>query len=195
MPDVNAIESYSHAPVEQWQPVLPEGRIDRLYLHWSAHDYFKVFPAYHVCVATDSGGGIVAVQTHDLKENMRDVSKDPEAPYAAHTRGRNSFAAGLSIMGMEGARPEDFGPYPLTEGLIHGLCVAAARLAAFYGVPCDRDHVMTHAEAGVAEGYFGNGEGERWDIARLRPAPGPLVPADAAAAGDELRRRIATCLK
>lgn len=194
MSDENAIATYEHARLAAWQPAFPDGRIDRIYIHWSARPYDRVWPAYHYCVALDAGE-IVVVTTHDLRENMRDVSADPGLPYAAHTRGRNSFAAGISVMGMQDATPADFGPYPLTEPLIDALCLVAARLAGRYGVPADPDHMLTHAEAAVADGYFGNGEGERWDIARLRPDPRPLVPADAAEAGDELRRRAVTHLR
>lgn len=190
MSDVNSIDSYEHSPATGWQPAFPPGRIERIYIHWSAHPYDKVFPAYHFCVA-QRAGEIVVVHTHDLRENMRDVGADPQKPYAQHTRGRNGFAAGISIMGMQDATPDDFGPFPLTEPLIDALCLVGARLAAFYGVPVDPDHVLTHAEAAVADGYFGNGENQRWDIARLRPDPRPLEAADAAQAGDELRRRIA----
>ncbi|MBC5815111.1 MAG: hypothetical protein GIW97_01075 [Candidatus Eremiobacteraeota bacterium] len=131
------------------------------------------------------------MQTNRIEANMRDVRSNPEEPYAAHTRGRNSYAIGLSIMAMEGATPHDFGPYPLTEPLIDGLALVAARLAEFYHVPIDPRHILTHAEAAVSEGYFGTGPEERWDIARLSTAPGELRPAEAAATGDVLRVRVA----
>ena len=64
---------------------------------------------------------------------------------------------------MEGSKPDDFGNYPLTEELIDGLCVVGARLTAFYNVPIDAEHIMSHAEAAVREGYFGTGDDQRWD--------------------------------
>lgn len=182
--------NYPSWKVEQWQPDLPEGRIDNIYIHWSAHDYRSVFPAYHFCVALDAQDEVVVVQTHDVRENMRNVYDAPEEPYAAHTRKRNSFALGISVMGMQDSKPADFGPYPLTEPLIDALCLATAKLAAFYNVPVDADHIMTHAEAAVRDGYFGTKPEERWDIARLQPDARPLVEEDAAVAGDELRARI-----
>jgi hypothetical protein len=185
----NAIQSYPHWNIEDWRPDLPSGRIDRIYTHWSAHDYGSVFPAYHFCVAVADDGRIVVVNTHDVRENMRDVSLAPEEPYAAHTRGRNSFALGISIMAMQDASPPDFGAFPLTEPLIDGLCSVAARLAEVYGVPIDAEHVMSHAEAAVHDGYFGTAPQERWDIARLIPDPRPLVPHDAIETGDVLRSR------
>ncbi|GAC1388298.1 MAG: hypothetical protein NVSMB31_02070 [Vulcanimicrobiaceae bacterium] len=178
------------AKINDWKPAFPAGRIEKIYLHWSAGDYRDVFEAYHYCVALDAAGKIVVANTHDLRENMRDVSIDPGAPYAAHTRGRNSFAAGISVMGMKDAQPHDFGAYPLTESLVDALCTVAARLAAFYEIPIQPHTVLTHAEAAVVDGYFGNGDEERWDIARLVPSMEPLVPQNAAQTGDELRSRI-----
>ncbi len=186
----NRIETYPHWDLATWRPDLPTGRIERIYTHWSAHDYGSVFPAYHFCVATADDGRLVVVNTHDVCENMRNVYEGPEQPYAAHTRGRNSFALGISIMAMHGATPDDFGPYPLTEALIDGLCLVGARLAAYYDVPIDAEHVMSHAEAAVIDGYFGSAEEERWDIARLRAETRSLVPQDAIDVGEELRTRM-----
>ncbi len=183
------IDAYPHWPLEIWRPDVPGG-IERIYTHWSAYDYEKVFPAYHFCVAIKPGAGIVVVNTHDVRENMRDIYESPERPYAAHTRNRNSHALGISIMAMQGATPQDFGAYPLTEALIDALCLVGGRLAAFYGVPIDADHIMSHAEAALHDGYFGTAEDERWDIARLRPSAQPLEPREAIVVGDDLRARM-----
>ncbi len=182
------IEDFPHWPLDAWRPDVP-GRIDRIYTHWSAHDYASVFPAYHFCIAT-TPSGIVVVNTHDVRENMRAVYDGPELPYAQHTRGRNSYTLGISIMAMEGAMPDNFGAYPLTEGLVDGLCVVGARLADFYSVPIDADHIMSHAEAAVREGYFGTAPEQRWDIARLVASGKPLVEQDAIDVGEELRARM-----
>lgn len=186
----NSIDSYPHWKLSEWTPDLPKGRIERIYTHWSAHDYRSVYPAYHFCVATDDANEIVVVNTHDVRENMRNVYDAPDEPYAAHTRGRNSFALGISMMAMEGSTPADFGKYPLTEFLIDGLCLVGAKLAKFYGVPIDADHIMSHAEAARHDGYFGTKPEERWDIARLRADARRLVPQDVVDVGDELRMRM-----
>jgi hypothetical protein len=187
----NRIASYAHCRLDRWTAEdLPDGRIDRIYTHWSAHDYGSVFPAYHFCVAIDEGGEIVVVNTHDVRENMRDVSLAPEEPYAAHTRRRNGFALGISIMAMSNATPDDFGPYPLTGELIAGLCLVGGGLARRYGVPIDAEHVMSHAEAALRDGYFGTEPQERWDIARLEANPRPLHPSEALEAGEVLRARM-----
>ncbi|HTU71842.1 MAG TPA: hypothetical protein VMF11_16180 [Candidatus Baltobacteraceae bacterium] len=188
----NRIESYPHAPLATWRPDVP-GPIDHIYTHWSAHDYESVFPAYHFCIAK-TARGILVVNTHDVRENMRAVYEGPELPYAQHTRKRNSYALGIAIMGMEGATPSDFGKYPLTEELIDGLCLVGARLAAFYGVPIDDEHVMSHAEAALRDGYFGTAPDQRWDIARLVPSDAPLVEREAIDVGEELRERMRRAL-
>jgi len=185
----NKIASYPHWPLHAWKPDIL-GRIEHIYTHWSAHDYESVYPAYHFCIAMRANGEIVVVNTHDVRENMRNVYEEPERPYAQHTRNRNSFALGISIMGMEGATPSDFGKYPLTEELVNALCVVGGKLAEFYKVPIDADHIMSHAEAGVREGYFGAAPEQRWDIARLVPSPAPLVEQEAIDVGNELRARM-----
>jgi hypothetical protein len=185
----NRIDSYPHWPLGDWRPQTP-GRIERIYVHWSAHDYASVYPAYHFCVAKNADGSIVVANTHDVRENMRDVYVGPELPYAQHTRKRNSFALGISVMAMENATPQDFGRYPLTPELIDALCLVGGRLAAFYRVPVDAEHIMTHAEAALLDGYFGTAENQRWDIARLAPSAQPLREQEAVDIGGELRLRM-----
>jgi N-acetylmuramoyl-L-alanine amidase len=180
-------DAFPHWKLEEWRPAFPTGRLDRIYLHWSGGDYATVYPAYHYCVASD-GSSIYVAQTHDLRDNMRDVYAD-DAPYATHTARRNSFAAGLSVMGMQNARSSDFGAYPLRDDMIDVLCAVAARIATAYAIPLAK--ILTHAEAAVEDGYFGEGDDQRWDIARFAPSLEPLLAADATAAGIVLRARIA----
>ncbi len=189
-PPENDLDAYPHSSLDGWEPALPAGRVDRIYTHWSAHDYCSVFPAYHFCIALADTERIIVVNTHDVRNNMRDVAQQPEAPYAAHTRGRNAYALGISIMAMQAATPADFGRSPLTGPLVDGLCLATAKLAKVYGVPLDAEHVMSHAEAALRDGYFGTRPGERWDMARLAPGSRPLVPSDAIDTSNELRARM-----
>lgn len=176
--------------LSSWHPSFPEGRIDRIYLHWSGGDYTTVYPSYHYCITYDPVRGVQAIATHDLRANMRDVYVDAAAEYAAHTYRRNSYAAGLSVMAMKDACPRNFGAFPLREDMIDGMCGVAAAIATHYGIPVDAEHVMTHAEAAVQDGYFGTAEDERWDIACLQPVTGSLTAADAERTGDVLRARI-----
>lgn len=166
---------------------LPDGRIDRLYLHWSAQEYDRLSSSYHFVVGY-RGRTLFAQQTHDVRENMRKLTEDME--YAAHTRARNSFAIGVSALSMLDATPHDFATQPLTDELVDALCAMCAYLAKRYAIVVDADHVMTHAEAAIIDGYFGLSPEERWDLARLAPSATPLTPAEAKETGELLRRRI-----
>lgn len=172
---------------------MPAGDLRSISLHWTAHDYEAVFPAYHYCLSRPDE--VLIHHTHDLRENMRDVRLDPSLPYAAHTAGRNSWSIGVAVAAMRGATPSDFGGCPLTEPQLDALCRVAAALASSYRIGVAA--IRTHAEAALDDGYFGAGTGDehlRWDIARLRPSPEPLLPAEATATGDWFRERIAALI-
>jgi len=143
-----------------------------------------------VCVGLDARGVPAVFTTHDARANMRDV-RASDAPYAAHTSGRNSYALGFAICGMAGATPHDFGSYPLRDDLVGLVCATVADACAAYGIPVEPAYVRTHAEAALEDGYFGSGDDERWDIARLAPSDRALDAAEAARVGDVLRARIA----
>jgi hypothetical protein len=91
---------------------------------------------------------------------------------------------------MAGATPHDFGAFPLRDDLLEALCRVAAIVAAHYAIPVEPGFVATHAEAALEDGYFGAGDDERWDIARLAPDPHPLRAEEATLIGDLLRARI-----
>jgi hypothetical protein len=148
------------------------------------------YPAYHVCVGLDARGVPAVFTTHDVRANMRDVRTSSD-PYAAHTAGRNSYALGFAICGMAGATPRDFGSYPLRDDLVALACTTVADACAAYGIPIEPAYVLTHAEAALEDGYFGSGDDERWDIARLEPSDLALDAAEATRVGDVLRARIA----
>jgi hypothetical protein len=174
--------------LRDWRPVVPEGDLRSISLHWTAYDYEAVFPAYHFCLRGVSD--VTVVQTADLRGNMRDLRRDDSGPYAAHTAGRNSWSIGIAVCAMADARPDDFGRYPLAEAQIAALCTVARALADVYGIPLAA--IRTHAEAALEDGYFGaGGDDERWDIARLAPRSEPLAAAEATLTGDVLRARIA----
>jgi hypothetical protein len=160
-------------------------------LHWTAGDYRTVYSAYHFCVSLGDDERPQVIATHDLRANMRDVRAESGAPYAAHTFGRNSYAIGVAVAAMGGATPYDFGAYPLRDDMLGLMCRLVRRLCTAYAIPVTRATVRTHAEAALDDGYFGDGEDERWDIARLRAQPRALVPAEAIATADRLRAWIA----
>jgi hypothetical protein len=174
--------------LRDWRPVIPEGELRSISLHWTAHDYEAVFPTYHFCLRGVSD--IVVAQTHDLRANMRDLRRDPSGPYAAHTLGRNSWSIGIAVCGMANATPADFGRYPLVDTQIDALCIVARTLSDAYGIPLSA--IRTHAEAALEDEYFGADDDDlRWDIARLEPRAEPLHEREAQVTGDLLRARIA----
>jgi hypothetical protein len=177
--------------VRDWRPQLPAGTLHSVVLHWTGGDYETVYPAYHFCL---TGAADVRVHaTHDLRANMRDLRTRSGAAYAAHTQGRNSYAAGIAVCAMHGANPGDFGRYPLCVPQIEALCIVSAALVRTYGIALA--DVRTHAEAALDDGYFGAESDEfRWDIARFVPLREPLRSDEARKAGDALRRRIAQLL-
>ncbi len=127
---------------------------------------------------------------------MRDVRADPSLPYAAHTRGRNSWSIGLSVAAMRDATPADFGAFPLTEPQLEALCRVAARLARFYAhrrrarsAPTPRPRSPTATSVPAADEV-------RWDIARLRPvARAARSRARRPPTGDWFRTRIADLME
>jgi hypothetical protein len=157
-------------------------------LHWTAGDYDAVFSSYHFCIRGVSD--IEVVQTHDLRANMRDLRVNPAGPYAAHTLGRNSWSVGIAVCGMAGARPSDFGRFPLLDEQVGALCEVARTIADAYRIPLAA--IRTHAEAALEDGYFGADDDDlRWDVARLEPRSTPLAESEATVTGDILRARIA----
>jgi hypothetical protein len=165
---------------------LPPGDLRGIALHWTAADYDAVFPAYHLCLR--GADDVHVVHTHDLRANMRELGRGSE-PYAAHVAGRNSRTVGIAICAMGGATPRDFGRWPLTAAQLHALARVARIVADRYAIPLAA--IRTHAEHAFADGYFGSGDDERWDIARLAPSDAPLDPAEAETVGNFLRERIA----
>ncbi len=89
-------------PLRDWRPSC-RGDLRSISLHWTAHGYDEVFPAYHFCISRPDD--VLVHHTHDLRENMRDVRLDPALPYAPHTAGRNAWSIGLAVAGMRGATP------------------------------------------------------------------------------------------
>lgn len=172
-----------------WEPRFPAGRLAALYLHWTGGDYRTVYASYHFCVTLGDEGEPLVHATHDLRANMRDLTSASDG-YAAHTFGRNSFAAGVAVAGMRDATPHDFGAYPLRDDLLGAACAVVKRICTAYALPIEAHCVRTHAEAALDDGYFGAGDEQRWDIARLAPSPRALEAQEALATGELLRARV-----
>ena len=161
--------------------------ITRLFSHWSVEEYGCVDGSYNVVIALTSGAWVAEIAT---SPRLNAVQVSADHPYAAHTYQRNSHAVGIAVNGMTGATSDDFGAEPVQLHEIEVLCAANAAVAKKYsidlaGMVGGEHTLMTHAEAAILDGYFG----ERWDLARLRPSSAPLSVSEAVATGDLIRAR------
>ena len=129
-------------------------RVVMLFLHWTAGHYGQFFDSYHVNI--DDNGGIY-------------LAGDDLSKVRSHTWRRNSGAIGIALCCCCGATTEDLGDEPPTEEQIDTLARVIAALCEELGIPCDYDHVMTHAEAADEDGYGLNDDDPdcRWDLSKL----------------------------
>lgn len=155
------------AKPELWRVAKEENRDVKLYLHWSAMPYGKLYDSYHINIDAD---GSLYLAGNSLGE------------VRAHTYLRNRGAIGITITACQGAVPKDLGEQPPTGPQIEAMAKAIAVLAEALQLPIDPEHVMTHGEAGdnmdrlfppyedngVPYGMYGPFHTmERWDLAVL----------------------------
>lgn len=119
---------------------IPPGDAFKIYLHWSAGGYTSIAPAYTYSI---DGNGKV----HQMNGGE-------------HTFGRNSNSVGISVMAMAGGTTGCFRdkrgsacPTPVTPAQHDAMVTLAARIAKEKGIPVDKDHIMTHGEAGSLMDY------------------------------------------
>lgn len=190
------IDSSVLADAKAFEATLPSisvGDIRRVYLHWAVAPFGCTFKDYNFMVNLVNGKWVIQT-TGDPRDNVPGLTS---APTHSHTWHRNSWALGIAIGGMDGATQSNFGKDAVELHELEYLCAAAAIVCKKYGVQAN-DYaskgqtgphemtVMTHAEAAIQDGYFG----ERWDLAEFEP--GPISISGAYYHGDLLRRRIHT---
>lgn len=164
---------------------VPErlARIEKIVLHWTAGaDGVNEVEAdsYHFLVTRQ---GIVVPGKFSA-----DDQKPPLLPgkYAAHTRAFNSYALGIAMDAMGGAReiPFDPGKYPITPEQIEATARLTAHQARKYGLDVTRRTVLTHAEVPITYGIAQPG---KWDV---RWIPGMKAPGGAIEVGDAFRTMV-----
>lgn len=163
-------------------------RIHNLYMHWSVGPYGRTYDDYNVCVPVRDGQAVAEI-TQNPRHNAVDIdaaiSNDSNYAYAAHTYHRNSWALGVAVCCMLGATESNFGAFPVTQEQLEVMCAVIGALGHKYNVDVsDANKVMTHAEAAVLDGYFG----ERWDL-DFFSAPDKMSEHYARTHGDMLRKR------
>lgn len=161
---------------------LPAVKMTRIVLHWSAGAY-RVSDLdkehYHLIV---DGDGAVVRGDHSIADNVNTGDDD----YAAHTRGCNTGAIGVSMACMAGATEAPFraGSFPLKEIQWKRAAEVVAHLAAFYKIPVTDKTILTHAEV---QPNLGIKQAGKWDIARLPFNPALVGPK---ACGDNFRALV-----
>lgn len=155
----------------------------RIHLHWTAgSDGVSAVEAdaYHYIVARD---GRVYRGDDAIEANIPPLRS---GRYAAHTLNANSYAIGVALDAMHGAieRPFRAGSYPITEVQLTSMARLCADLCRQYGIPVERDRVLTHAEV---QRTLGIPQKAKWDIMWI---PGMSEAGDPIKVGDVLRQKI-----
>lgn len=165
---------------------LQQVRMSRVILHWSAgtntvSDADKEH--YHFII---DGKGNVVRGDHTIADNVSTGDGD----YAAHTRGCNTGAIGVSMACMAGAIESPFsaGKFPMTETQWNRAMEVIGHLASFYKIPVTDKTILSHAEVQKNLGIMQLG---KWDVSRL-----PFDPktVGAKACGDKMRAAVSKLL-
>lgn len=86
------------------------------------------------------------------KYSVRDNENCTDGVYARHTGGGNTGAIGVAICGMyvPDKTPVQKTKVPLKKVQCERLFKLIAELSVRYGIPIDKNHVMTHYEFGLS---------------------------------------------
>ena len=136
-------------------------KLNKIIAHWAVTGYKCDATSkqhYHFIVEGD-GKVVNGNHTPEANENTADGS------YAAHTKGCNTGAIGVSCAAMFGAVSEtNYGQYPITKAQFDSMCRLIAILCNKYGIKVTPKTVLTHAEV---QGTLGIPQRGKWDIAVL----------------------------
>ena len=132
------------------------GKINRIYLHWTAGHYDDVYDDYHINIGA---GGELYLTCEDFTE------------LKAHTWRRNTGSIGIAMCCAAGASAirgskTDFGKEPPTQQQIEAMAKTVAVLTYVLGLEIKLLTVTTHCEAALFDGY-GPHSGDpdtRWDL-------------------------------
>ena len=151
---------------EIWQIAKFNGRLPKIYLHWSAGNYSQFWDDYHIQIDFD---GKVYVP-NDVE--MSDV--------LAGTWQRNSGSIGISLLCAVGANTENLGQQPPTAKQIEMCAQVIATVADALDLSIWKTYVLTHGEAADNEDAiyphepYGPKNGcERWDLEFLGTEESP----------------------
>lgn len=165
---------------------MPKCNMKRIVAHWSAGAHKASAldrEHYHIIF---QGDGSPVRGDHSIDDNVNTGDDD----YAAHTRGCNTGAIGVSLACMVGAieKPFDPGKQPMTRKQWDAMTTGIAELCKFYGIPVTTKTVLSHAEVQSTLGIRQNG---KWDFTRLA-FDASVVGAKAC--GDKMRAEVSAKL-
>ena len=137
---------------------MPKCKMDRIILHWTAGAYTaSSIDKQHYHILVEGDGGLVRGD-HTIDDNVN--TKDDD--YAAHTRGANTRAIGVSVCSMAGAQEKPFKPgsAPLKKEQWLRMAAVAAEHAKFYKIPVGPTTILGHGEVQKNLGIAQKG---KWD--------------------------------
>lgn len=135
-----------------------KGKINHLYLHWTAGHYGQAYDNYHINIDKD---GEVYLTCRELYHEK------------FHTFMRNKDGIGIALCcgvgaSFSGKVPKgiDFGENPPTMMQIEKMAQVIAILADALELPIKFSAVATHAEVAIMDGYgpMSDDEQKRWDL-------------------------------
>jgi hypothetical protein len=118
------------------QDLKADRKDKKIYLHWNAGSPSSAPTNYHTSIL---GSGEIRRVTPYNNDRV------------PHTYRRNSNAIGISVSGMAGASPNNFGSYPIKPLQYQKMAEEVAQVAKSMGWTSGNiniNNVMTHAEAG-----------------------------------------------
>ena len=107
-------------------------RTPKIYLHWTAGDYNRVYADYHINI---TGDGRIYVTTDDFSNILN------------HTWRRNTSAIGVTLCCAKAAGSESLGDYPPTAIQIETMAQVIAVLCEELNLDIVKAYVLTHGEA------------------------------------------------
>lgn len=155
----------------------------RIVVHWTAgSNTCSALDKEHYHIIVNGDGSLVRGD-HTIADNLNTADGD----YAAHTRGTNTGAIGISLAGMAGAvqSPFNAGKFPIRKGQWDAMIEAVAQLCRAYKIAPQPKLLLTHAEV---QNTLGIKQAGKWDIAVL---PFDMAFNTARKVGDRLRAEVA----
>jgi N-acetyl-anhydromuramyl-L-alanine amidase AmpD len=134
----------------------------RIICHWTAGAYVPSendLSHYHILV---DGDGALHRGTHSIADNESTSDGD----YAAHTKGTNTGAIGVTVCCMAGAVESPFtsAQVPMKQKQWDAMIDVVAQLCNKYGIPVSPTTVLGHGEV---EKNIGTDQDGKWDPMKL----------------------------